>query len=269
MTGMTDLQQRGPVRFHRLTDEYGAFTNFSRHLVVIDGIVWPTSEHYFQAQKFPGSEHAVRIRECPTPSRAATLGRTPYLPLRANWVSVRVEVMKTAMRAKFVQHPRLAHQLVRTGDRLLIEATRSDYFWGAGEDGTGQNMIGRILTEIRSEMTSTTTTMQSPPGILSRRRWVLFGATAIVLPWQQQANGLNARALGILDRASTGADMRVSARATPNPQVLVEVAGEGGVLLCIPPGSDGVEDVAAAVARALAEPITWVHDPRWPRGYSS
>ena len=32
----------------------------------------------------------------------------------------------------------------------LIEANPADYFWGEGKDGSGKNMMGRILMEIRA-----------------------------------------------------------------------------------------------------------------------
>ncbi len=40
------------ILFFVAADEYGDFSNFSRHGVELDGRYWPTVEHYFQAQKF-------------------------------------------------------------------------------------------------------------------------------------------------------------------------------------------------------------------------
>jgi predicted NAD-dependent protein-ADP-ribosyltransferase YbiA (DUF1768 family) len=36
------------IHFYRTEDAYGTFSNFSRHPITIDGIEWPTTEHYFQ-----------------------------------------------------------------------------------------------------------------------------------------------------------------------------------------------------------------------------
>lgn len=63
-----------PVRFYGSNDRFGAFSNFSRHSFELDGEVWPTVEHYFQAQKFPGTPHAEVIRRAKTPLEARTLG---------------------------------------------------------------------------------------------------------------------------------------------------------------------------------------------------
>ena len=51
------------IRFYRLNEPYGEFSNFSPHPVDLHSRVWPTSEHYFQAQKFAGTEHEEAVRE--------------------------------------------------------------------------------------------------------------------------------------------------------------------------------------------------------------
>ena len=42
------------IHFYSTKDDYGCFSNFSAHPVELKGQEWPTSEHYFQAQKFAG-----------------------------------------------------------------------------------------------------------------------------------------------------------------------------------------------------------------------
>ena len=42
------------IEFYSTRGPYGAFSNFSPHGFELDGHWWPTSEHYFQAQKFAG-----------------------------------------------------------------------------------------------------------------------------------------------------------------------------------------------------------------------
>lgn len=55
----------------------------------MDGCYWPTSEHYFQAQKFVGTPHADQIRLVKTPKNAANMGRDRSRPLRADWEQVK------------------------------------------------------------------------------------------------------------------------------------------------------------------------------------
>ena len=65
-----------PIHFYSTRDEYGCFSNFSRHPVFLKGKRWPTTEHYFQAQKFAGSRHEEEVRRCKTAREAANLGRS-------------------------------------------------------------------------------------------------------------------------------------------------------------------------------------------------
>lgn len=54
---MSTPPERTVVNFYSTTGEYGCFSNFSRHAIHLKGKRWPTSEHYFQAQKFAGGRH--------------------------------------------------------------------------------------------------------------------------------------------------------------------------------------------------------------------
>jgi N-glycosidase YbiA len=40
------------IHFYRVNDRYGEFSNFAPCPIELNGRHWPTSEHYFQAQKF-------------------------------------------------------------------------------------------------------------------------------------------------------------------------------------------------------------------------
>ena len=146
------MSGHGTIHFYRVGDAYGCFSNFSPHPIELDGKVWPTSEHYFQAQKFVQSEHAEAVRRAPSPGAAAAIGRERARPLRGDWEDVKDEVMRTAVRAKFTQHADLRAVLLSTGEAYLVERTRNDRYWGDGGDGSGRNMLGRILMEIRGEL---------------------------------------------------------------------------------------------------------------------
>lgn len=142
------------INFYNVDQEYGAFSNFAAYPLDLDGKIWPTSEHYFQAMKFPNTEHEEAIRLAPTPMKAAKMGRDRSRPLRPDWNAVKDEIMCTAVRAKFFQHPSLASLLLGTGNATLVEHTTNDNYWGDGGDGSGQNMLGQILVKIREELRS-------------------------------------------------------------------------------------------------------------------
>jgi N-glycosidase YbiA len=141
-----------PVQFYRQNNPYGELSNFSPHPFTLNGKVWPTSEHYFQAQKFAGTEHEEAIRAAPSPSLAARLGRSRAWSLRADWEAVKEDVMREALRAKFAQHPKLQALLLGTGDVVLVEHTANDSYWGDGGDGSGRNRLGQLLMELRGQL---------------------------------------------------------------------------------------------------------------------
>lgn len=140
------------IRFYRLNGPYGCFSNFSKHSVSLD-MTWPTVEHYFQGRKFLHPELQMEIFAAPSPHEAARLGRRRDWPLRPDWEKVKDDVMRAGVRAKVMQHHAVRSVLLDTGDANLVEHTSNDSYWGDGGDGSGKNMLGQILMEIRSELT--------------------------------------------------------------------------------------------------------------------
>ena len=138
--------------FYRERDAYGCFSNFARYPILMDGKSWPTSEHYFQAQKFAGTPHEELVRLASSPMMAAKIGRDRTLPLRSDWEHVKDNIMLDAVRAKFEQWPNLTEVLKRTKGFTIVEHTINDSYWGDGGDGTGLNKLGTILMQVRDEL---------------------------------------------------------------------------------------------------------------------
>ncbi len=136
------------IYFYSTRDEYGCFSNFSRHGFELDGAWWATSEHY-QAQKFAGTPNVEEIRQANTPKEAAQMGRERSRPLRSDWELVKDDIMRQAVLRKFETHADILMVLISTGDELLVEKSPTDYYWGCGADGSGKNMLGVILMEVR------------------------------------------------------------------------------------------------------------------------
>jgi N-glycosidase YbiA len=59
------------VNFYSVSDEYGVFSNFAPYSIRIDGELWETSEHYFQAQKFEDLKYRQKVRKAHGPLEAA------------------------------------------------------------------------------------------------------------------------------------------------------------------------------------------------------
>jgi ribA/ribD-fused uncharacterized protein len=141
-----------PIHFYSTRAEHGYLSNFSPHPFTLKGKLWPTVEHYFQAQKFAGTEHEERIREAKGALQARKLGRSRAHPLRPGWDDVREDVMYEALHAKFIQHSDLRSNLVGTGEATLVEDSPIDSYWGRGRNGKGKNRLGVLLMRLRSAL---------------------------------------------------------------------------------------------------------------------
>lgn len=114
--------------------------------------MYATSEHYFQSQKFAGTQIEENVRQCKRPNDAAAMGRDRKNSLRKDWDSIRDNVMREVVYTKFVQHDDLKKILLSTGDEKLIEHTGNDNYWADGGNGSGKNMLGIILMETRERI---------------------------------------------------------------------------------------------------------------------
>lgn len=73
--------------------------------------------------------------------------------MRADWEAIKFATMEGLLRRKF-RHADLRAMLVATGDAELIEGnTWGDRVWGVC-GGTGENRLGKMLMQIRSETAS-------------------------------------------------------------------------------------------------------------------
>lgn len=123
-------------------------SNFCKCPCSYDGVVYPTSEHAFQAAKTldKSIREQVRVMDVVEAKRFA---RT--IPLRPNWNEIRVDVMEEILRSKF-SNEKFKKMLIETGQKELIEVNYwGDTFWGQCPRGTGDNNLGKLLMKLRSE----------------------------------------------------------------------------------------------------------------------
>lgn len=132
-------------------------TNFSPHPVVFTtgGRTYhaKTAEHAYQWSKFYRSNHAHArdILRASTPAAAKRLGKYPGID-RA-WSRERsVVLMKALLQLKVDQHPAVKTALMSTGNATLVHKAPWDSFWGDGKNGRGQNVLGKLWMEIRTEL---------------------------------------------------------------------------------------------------------------------
>ena len=135
-------------------------SNFYQRPIVVDFIpAFPqghsltilTNEHAFQACKTKDPDHALLIIQVGDASTAKKLGRK--VKLIDDWDTLRIPFMKKVVEAKFKQYIDLKIKLLMTGERELVKGSKRDDFWGMIDNAThGQNNLGKILMEVRSEI---------------------------------------------------------------------------------------------------------------------
>jgi len=149
------LQKTGEkmaIFFNGRGEENREFKNTSPHSFTLDGEQWRSAEHYVQAQRFNCSEIQAEVRESTYPFSAKTIARERPEALRPDWHEIRDAVVEKAVRSKFQSHPDLSEKLCATGEAEIIEASAMSHHWGAGADGLGKNILGRILMKIRQDI---------------------------------------------------------------------------------------------------------------------
>ena len=141
------------ILFYRVNEvPYGVFSNFdAKHPIKLLDIIWPSTEHLFQAMKFSDADYREQIRLAPTPRDAAKMGRDKNHPLRHDWEEVKYDIMWMAVHLKFNSYPELRELLINTGNAEIIEHTSNDSTWADGGDGSGKNWLGKILMDIREK----------------------------------------------------------------------------------------------------------------------
>lgn len=139
------------IKFYKLRDPYGCFSNFSKHPITVNNKVYATTEHYFQAMKFLTEELQENVRVQETPRKARNVGVSTK-GLRPDWESVKYGIMVETLRYKVSQNEDVKKSLLETGEEELVENTTDDYTWGCGTNGDGKNLLGKAWMEVRSEL---------------------------------------------------------------------------------------------------------------------
>ena len=108
--------------------ELNALSNFHPAEFVIDGIKFPTSEHYIQYTKaiaFGDSVSAVNILGANTPPDSKSLGWAVANFDKEKWDKSAKALCLPGSREKFHQNKHLLDTLLRTKDHVLVESAKT------------------------------------------------------------------------------------------------------------------------------------------------
>ncbi len=134
--------------------DYYCLSSFSAFSILWSGKRFDTLEHLYHYLKFdPHHPEACRaIHEAPSAHAAFRLSRELQGLKRADWDGIKIGVMRRLIRTKVDQHEYVRRKLLDTGDRVLVENSWRDGFWGWGPDERGQNVLGELWMELRAEL---------------------------------------------------------------------------------------------------------------------
>lgn len=154
------------VRFYDPSKENGYLSNWYISPFSYAGKEYFSCEQYLMEQKaltFGDEESAEKIMRSKNLSEIKRLGRQVARYNENLWKTIRPQVMRRGLRAKFQQNPQLLQELLNTGNAILAECAPRDAIWGIGigmddpksldpKEWKGRNLLGRALMRVREDL---------------------------------------------------------------------------------------------------------------------
>lgn len=149
------------IVFKKTKEAFGGLSNMAGGFPIkINDINILTSEALYQACRFPRIPDVQElIITQGSPLAAKIVGKSHRKDTRPDWDTVRVKIMRWCLRVKLACNWNEFGELLNlTGEKPIVEDSRKDRFWGAvtedGESLVGNNILGRLLVELREELKS-------------------------------------------------------------------------------------------------------------------
>jgi len=158
------------VSFRSTAGPFGGLSNMAPGFpVVVNHVRIRSVEALYQALRYPNLPEAQRlIIDQHSPMTAKMVGRRYIEQTRPDWDEIKVLLMRWCLRLKLVQNwEAFSSVLLSTRGRMIVEDSRKDQFWGAMPKGEttleGRNVLGRLLMELREQLLSDPSPLQSVP----------------------------------------------------------------------------------------------------------
>ena len=149
------------VVVYKTKEAFGGLSNMaSGYPLHINGVRILTTEALYQACRFPHMPEVQReIIGQHSPMTAKMKSKPHRNTSRPDWDEVRHKIMRWCLRVKLAQnYEEFGRLLLSTCDKSIVEQSRKDDFWGAkladeaGDTLVGQNVLGRLLMELREKL---------------------------------------------------------------------------------------------------------------------
>ncbi len=146
--------------------EASPFSQWYRCSFTASELTFMCAEQYMMHGKavlFGDAAMAAEIVAATHPKQHKELGRKVKGFDDGVWKREREAIVKAGNRAKFTQNAELLELLLATAGTTMVEASPYDRIWGIGLSANdpkaqdratwrGQNLLGKILTELRDEL---------------------------------------------------------------------------------------------------------------------
>ncbi len=145
------------VLFSKTKEAFGGLSNMAAgYSLFVNELVIPTSEHLYQALRFPDHPQIQwEIINERSPMKAKWIGRSHIDRTRQDWDQIQFKVMQWVLEVKLAQNWDSFSELLRsTGERNIVEITPKPKVWGAvnyGDYLEGVNALGRLLMFLREK----------------------------------------------------------------------------------------------------------------------
>ena len=144
------------VRIHKIDGEWGIFSNFGHTPLVVEGVIFDTSERLFQLMKFK-DEEPVKTIYYKKGNPKMTTKHWEKTHRRDDWGKMIIDAMKFCLTQKYEQSEEFRNELERSKDKFIVEdqtgfTKKNPDAWGVkqqGDDYIGPNLLGRLLMELR------------------------------------------------------------------------------------------------------------------------
>lgn len=154
------------IGFFHENEKYGCFSNW--YPAEFDYVHHFTSSEqfmmYHKVLMFRRYDLAEQILQTSDPAECKKIAGQKFPEFNADiWEKTCYTIVKRGVKAKFAQNKDILRTLLDTGNELLAECSPYDKKWGVGIDigdperltvakWKGQNLLGRILMEVREEL---------------------------------------------------------------------------------------------------------------------
>ena len=143
------------ITIRKVAETWGIFGNFARTPIVIDEVMFKTSEQLFQLMKFKDKEPVLAVYNANNPKMTAKHWEKTHR--RSDWGQMDVDAMKFCLTKKFEQSEDFRAELERSRGKFIVEdqtsfTKKTPDTWGVKQQGdnfVGPNLLGRLLMELR------------------------------------------------------------------------------------------------------------------------